>query len=202
MSTVDELFERYKAAFAAGEGSDPSPYLELVSGGDRRELSALIDGFLARGARREFTPEAFAAAQATPLARRVMASLSETWPELLPAARDRAGILRADLVTRLAEALGVTARRDKVERYYHQMEKGLLEPAGVSERVLRALSEIVGVSVERLRAAGRAIPPPPPAAAPTFARVASQPRMASRVAGSAAAEPPEWDEVDELFRGG
>ena len=201
MSTVDELFERYKAAFAAGEGNDPSPYLDQVGGGDRRELEALIDGFLARGARPSFSAEAFAAAQATPLAQRVMASLNETWPELLPAARDRAGILRSELVTRLAEALGVGPRRDKVERYYHQMEKGLLEPAGVSERVLTALSEIVGVSVERLRAAGRTLPPPP-SSAPTFARAASRSQMAAPPALRSRSAPQEWDEVDELFRGG
>lgn len=200
MTSVDELFERYKHAFAAGEGADPQPYLEQVSGGDRRELQALIDGFLARGARPAFTPEAFASARESPLAQRVMGSLSETWPELLPAARDRAGILRSDVVTRLAEALGVSSRRDKVERYYHQMEKGLLEPSGVSERVLSALGEIVNVSVERLRLAARAVPPPSSAAAPTFARVASQ--KMSRAAAPAAQEPPEWDEVDELFRAG
>jgi hypothetical protein len=199
MSTVDELFDRYKAAFAAGE-SDARPFLERVDGADRRELEALIDGFLAHGARPAYSPEAFAAAQASPLARRVMASLDETWPELLPAARDRAGLLRSDLVTRLAEALGVAPRRDKVERYYHQMEKGLLEPAGVSARVLEALSGIVGVSVERLRAAARAVPPPPPAA--TFARVASMRSAAVRAEVEPSAPAPEWDEVDELFRGG
>ena len=199
MSTVDELFDRYKAAFAAGERPDPAAFLAGVEGGDRRELAALIDGYLAGGARPSFTPEAFAAAQASPLAQRVMQSLNETWPELLPAARDRAGVLRSDLVTRLAEALGVSARRDKVERYYHQMERGVLEPAGVSDRVLRSLGEIVGVSAERLRAAARVVPPPP--AAPTFARTAFRSRMAAPAAAKAP-EPPEWDEVDELFRGG
>jgi hypothetical protein len=197
--SVDELFDRYKAAFEAGEASDPQPFLEQVSGADRRELEALVDGFLARGARRRYTPEAFAAAQASPLAQRVMAGASETWPVLLPKARDRAGILRSDLVTGLAEALGVSGRRDKVERYYHQMEKGLLEPSGVSDRVLDALSGIVGVSKERLRAAARPVTPPPVGAA--FARVASAPAPRARRA-MASPEAPEWDEVDELFRGG
>ena len=40
---------------------------------------------------------------------------------------------------RLAERLGVTSREAKVERYYHEMEQGLLPPAGVSDRVLDAL---------------------------------------------------------------
>lgn len=201
MSTVDELFDRYKAAFAAGEGTDPQAFLAQVSGADRRELAALIDGFLARGARRAYTPEAFAAAQETPLAQRVMASVSETWPVLLPRARAEAGILRSDLVTRLAEALGVGGRRDKVERYYHQMERGLLEPAGVSDRVLQALSGIVGVPAARLRAAARPVLPPPAAGA-AFTRVASRSEAAPAPASAPdSADPVEWDEVDALFRG-
>lgn len=203
MSTVDELFDRYKAAFQSGEASDPAPYLEQVSGADRRELETLIDGFLARGARRTYTPEAFAAAQASPLAQRVMDTLGETWPVLLPKARNEAGMLRSDLVGRLAAALGAGAKQEKVARYYHQMERGLLEPSGVSDRVLEALSEIVGVSKARLRAAGRAITPPPEG--PAFARSASRSAPAAPAAPPAAAsasEPPEWDEVDDLFRGG
>jgi hypothetical protein len=202
MSRVDELFEEYRAAFRSRQGSDPKPYLDQLTGTDRRELEALIDGFLARGARPRYTPEAFAAVRTSPLAQRVQASLSEAWPELLPRARDEAGILRSDLVTRLAEALGVAPKRDKVERYYHQMEKGLLDPSGVSDRVLAALAEIVGVSKERLRAAARPITPPP-AAGPTFARTASLPpaQVLSRSLDDLPA-PPEPDEVDELFRGG
>lgn len=202
MSTVDELFDRYKAAFAAGEASDPQPYLDQLAGDDRRELETLIDGFLARGARPRFTPEAFAAALDAPVARRVMASLTDAWPVLLPRARHEAGILRGDLVTRLAEALGVGGRRDKVEHYYHQMERGLLDPAGVSDRVLDALAGIVGVSKQRLRAAASQVTPPP-AAGPTFARLASAaPAAAAPAQARSAPEPEEWDEVDELFRGG
>ena len=43
MSTVDELFERYKATFLTGQGNDPTPFLEQLSGSDRRELEALWD---------------------------------------------------------------------------------------------------------------------------------------------------------------
>ena len=199
MSHVDDLFERYKAAFEAGEATDMAPYLEQVSGGDRRELEALIDGYLARGARPRYSPEAFAAARASPLAQRVMASVNETWPVLLPRARHEAGILRSDLVKRLAEALGVSGRRDKVERYYHQMERGLLDPARVSDRVLAALGEIVGLSKERLRVAARPVTPPP--AGPAFARVATR-AAAAPAPAAPPPEPVEWDEVDELFRGG
>ena len=36
MSTVDELFDRYKAAFSAGERPDPEAFLAQVAGGERR----------------------------------------------------------------------------------------------------------------------------------------------------------------------
>jgi hypothetical protein len=201
MSTVDELFDRFRAAFQAGERADPADFLTQLSGTDRRELEALIHGFLERGGRRRFDAAAFAA---DPLAQRVEATLrermTESWQTLLPTARDEAQLLRSDVVTRLAAALGVSGRRDKVETYYHQMEQGRLEPSRVSERVLAALSAIVGVSAERLRAAGRLAPPPAPGAQ-VFAR--SAPSAASMPApAKAAAAPEEWDEVDELFRGG
>jgi hypothetical protein len=120
----------------------------------------------------------------------------ETWPTLLPHARRSAELARADLVDRLAHHLGVAAQRDKVAAYYERMEQGTLPPAGVSDRVLAALAGILGVSAERLRAAGGGLTPPAAGAA-SFAR-----RSARAMAAPAAAPEPPRDRVDELFRGG
>ena len=49
---------------------------------------------------------------------------------MLPRLRDRAGLKRSTLVERLAAALGVSDRQDKVAGYYHEMEQGLLPAAG------------------------------------------------------------------------
>jgi hypothetical protein len=205
MSSVDELFDRYRAAFRNGDDPDPRPFLAQVSGTDRRELEALIEAFLTRAPAPAFD---LARAQADPITRRVVESLmadQETWRTLLPAARDAAAITRDQLVDQLAAALGVESRRDKVQRRYHEMEQGLLAPQGVSDRVLEALSRIVGVSVERLQAAGRRLAPPPAAgAAPAvFARAAPMPAPAAapKATRRAAREPGERDEVDELFLG-
>ncbi|HEY7075710.1 MAG TPA: hypothetical protein VH418_10085 [Solirubrobacteraceae bacterium] len=205
MSTVDEQFDRFKAAWRAGEAPDPRAYLARLEAPDRAELEALIDGYLARAA----APPP-AAAEPDPLTRRVMASVlertqaPETWRTLLPHARQSAELPRSDLVDRLARDLGVAAQRDKVAAYYHQMEQGTLPPAGVSDRVLAALARILGIPAERLRAAGRRLAPP--AAGPAaFARARRPARAAADPTPAAPrAQPPEppRDAVDDLFRGG
>ncbi len=86
------------------------------------------------------------------------------------------------------------------------MEQGLLLAQGVSGRVLDALGRIVGATARMLREAGHALTPPGqgPPVAPTaaFAR-----RAFAETAGATSPDAPpeqegEWDQVDELFRGG
>lgn len=203
MSTVDELFASYRAAYEAGE-ADPRPYLARVSGADRRELAALIDGFLTRVAPPPFDP-----AQQDPLTSRAVGSLmaqmrAETWRTLLPAAEAAAGLSRAEVVDRLARALGVADKRDKVHLRYHEMERGRLVPERVRPRVLESLAAILGLSVERLREAGLRMAPPPPAApaASVFARSVALPPDVPAHAPAAEPEDERWDEVDDLFQGG
>ena len=196
MSTVDELFDRFKAAWRAGEAPDPRAYGARLQPPERAEFEALIDGYLARAV----PPPT---AEPDPLTRRVVASVlermeaPETWRTLLPRARRSAGLERSELVDRLAQDLGVAGRRDKVGAYYERMEQGTLPGAGVSDRVLTALARILGISAERLRAAGRGLAPPTAGPAP-FARV----RTAHAAARPARAPEPPRDPVDELFRGG
>ncbi len=127
---------------------------------------------------------------------------------MLPRARERAKIERSQVAKRLAAALGVGEREEKVRNYYHDMEYGLIPASGVSERVLDALGEIVGVAAETIRNAGRALGPgQAPAAGTAFARTAiadesyaAAKPMAAPATEMQADEP--WDEVDQLFRGG
>ena len=79
------------------------------------------------------------------------------WPALLPRLRERAGLKRRDLVQQLAATLGVSDRQEKVERYYHEMEQGALPAAGVSDRVLEAISKLLGTTAAELRDAGTAL---------------------------------------------
>ena len=93
------------------------------------------------------------------------------------------------------------------------MEQGSLESEGVSGRVLEALGSIVGASAESLRHAGESLTggmTVEDQADPAFTRMQHPSAYADGQAVEAddrrqrdrpsASE--EWDEVDELFRGG
>src|SRR4051812_29268892 len=129
MSDVDTLLQEYIEEHRSGGEADPLAYLDRTSGADRRELAALIDGYLARAPRSEWNREAYERSDAPELVEALSTSLrgvSGAWPSLLPRLRNRARIARAELVAELASRLGAQNQREKVERYYHQMETGQL----------------------------------------------------------------------------
>jgi hypothetical protein len=201
MSDLDQLFSEYKAAHRAGN-ADPKPFLVRAAGGDRAKLAALIETYLTRSPRHEFDAGAFRdspAAAATESAQRSLAGSSGLWPTLLPRLRNQARLRRADVVAQLAARLGAQAQQQKVAAYYHQMEQGLLPAAGVSDKVLEALSAIVGYSMEGLRKAGQMPAPGPPGALPgsVFARTKSLGAPEGPASTSQSTGP---DEVDRLFR--
>jgi hypothetical protein len=209
MADVEQLLREFQRDFEAGGTLRPSDVLARVEGADRRELEALIDAHLTRAPRRSFDAAAFAASPARVLVDDLAEALqgeAGTWKAVLPRLRDAAQLRRAELVRRLAAGLGVSGREQKVARYYHEMEQGLLEPAGVSDRVLVVLAGLVGTTAERLREAGsalRAADESPPDA--TFARavVHAEEYAEMMETASAPAEPMEGpDEVDRLFTGG
>lgn len=209
MTNLDRLLAEYIAEHRAGGEADPLVYLDRAPDDQRIELAERIDAYLARAPRRAFDVAAFAASDAERTAEeieRALAGDSGLWPAILPGLRHRAGLRRGELISRLAGALGVPDRADRVAGYYHQMEHGLLPSRGVSDRVLEALGAIVGESAAMLRDAGAALHSAPgelPPAGAVFARTATS-DTPEAAAGAARPVPPadEWDEVDELFRGG
>lgn len=222
MADVETLLADFIAADRRGEAPDPLPYLERLGAADRAELAGLIDAYLVRAPRRPFDADAFAASRARPVVddlARALGGRSGRWPALLPRLRHRAELRRAQLVERLADALGAGDRTDKVGAYYHAMERGTLPADGVSDRVLEALGRIVGEGVEALREAGRALSAGAggsTATGPVFARVAVPDEAYADVDADAeeddegasvplSADPAsaaERDFVDELFTGG
>ncbi len=207
MTEVDELFSAFVAAERAGEEPDPRSYLGRVSGtAARAELGALIEAHLERAPRRAFDAERYRGSRAEA----VMSSLTGpagAWPELLPRLRDEAQLPRETVVTRLAAVLGVSDREARVHRYYHEMEHGRLRSAGVSQRVLEALGQILGTSADALRRAGEGLgevtgATGPVDAPPAFARAAPAPAGSPAPARESDTDGDEWDDIDELFRGG
>jgi hypothetical protein len=209
VTDVARLMAEYVAEHRAGGDADPRDYLSRASPAQRTELAALIDAYLVRAPRQGFDQAMFRGSSAERTVdelERAITGQAGLWPALLPRLRDRAGLKRSQLVERLAAALGVSGREDKVARYYHEMEQGRLPAQGVSDGVLEALGQLVGETAQALRQAGRGLTPPGRGAAeaptPAFARRAyTEPRAAE----PSVAPPPtqaQWDEVDELFRGG
>lgn len=208
MREVDRLFEAYKCEHGAGGDADPRGYLARASPENRRELEALIDGFLARASRREFDAGKFQGSTAERTVdelERVLGGQSGFWPSLLPRLRARAGLKRRELVERLATALEVSDKTEEVAAYYHQMEQGRLPSTGVSARVLQELGRILATAPEQLREAGRyrGAASVGPAVLPAFTRLARGDSTAGGEPPAGAVKAPEeWDEVDRLFRGG
>jgi hypothetical protein len=210
MTGVENLLAEFIAEHRGGGEADPTVYLARASPPDRLALAAMIDAYLARAPREDFDEQAFrgsTAERTVDALERSLTGWAGLWPAVLPELRDRAGLKRSELVARLAGRLGVSDRTEKVARYYHEMEQGLLPSRGVSERVLEALGGIVGESVAALREAGRALGSPTGAAGSeeavqaAFARRATAEAAAAVPAAAASGDVAEWDEVDELFRG-
>jgi hypothetical protein len=209
VTDVDRLFKEYVAEHRSGGEADPIAFLERLEGADRAELAALIDGYLQRSPGRPWDEAAYRGSAAEQLVESLRESLlgaSGSWPFLLPELRHRAEVKREDLVSRLAEALGVAGKEEKVGDYYNQMEHGLLEPEGVSDRVLDALANLLNTTRDALRRAGRSIAPGE-AGDTVFARTAiggqvDEGGMASPALPPERPDERERDEVDELFLGG
>lgn len=214
MTDPQHLLQQFIEEDRAGGTADPLAYLQRVEGADRSELEALLDGYLARAPRRAFAAEAFAgspAARTAEAINRTLVGESGRWPTLLPQLRHHAQLKRAELVERLAAALGVPGQEEKVAGYYHAMELGTLPADGVSDRVLSSLASIVGATASALRQAGSGMSDavmasaPPASPAPTFARVAEPNPDFTVAAGGVADDPgaePVLDDVDLLFTGG
>jgi len=207
MNSVETLLGEYIEEHRSGGSADPVEFLSRAAPAERRELAALIDGYLVRAPRtpldKQPSPEPRAEATIEALSRSI-GGAAGLWPALLPRLRDRTGLKRRDLVERLANSLGVSDRKPKVERYYHEMELGLLPASGVSDRVLETLARLVGTTASELRDAGTALGEAvgTDAQAEAFARVASIEESAAPAPTNVSPEPAEeWDQVDELFRG-
>lgn len=203
MSTPTEAFEAFRAAFERGEQPNPIDYLETVTGRDRLALDTMIDRYLTEDAPlRSFDPQAFAAAQETPLMQRIASVVADAplaWPSLLPALRQQAGLRRVDLAEQLARDLDLAGHEPLVAAAYHEMEAGQLTSRTVKEPVLQALSRLLDTTIEGLRRAGEAVTPRPAAAA-GYARGAAGDEALYRNALDALGDAEAQQRVDELFR--
>ena len=94
------------------------------------------------------------------------------WPELLPRLRSRSGLSLRDVAAQLLTRFGsAPARPDRTTDYLGRLERGELEPARVSRRLLDALGETLGAGGATLRDAatfGQGVPVAPAAGGALF----------------------------------
>jgi transcriptional regulator with XRE-family HTH domain len=132
------------------------------------------------------------------------------WPRLVPELRARAGLSIPQLAARIVERFRLgRGAEGRAADYLERMERGELEPARVSRRLLDALGDLLGVSAGTLADAGGLGRELRPAAAGgtlfradagAGERVARDVDALSRAAMAPAPEP--LDDVDRLFVGG
>ncbi len=191
-SHAELLFEEFAASFARGEAPDVRDFLERA-GDDRDELATLLDGYLA----------AVPAPAPSDETRAVFAELLPTEASTPPmlAARVRLGMPRSKVVRFLVRMLGVDERQEeKVARYYHELETGLLDPERVAPLVWHNLAKLFGTHIRSLMV--RPNDPPPAMVAAFYRR--SDDVVQGAESPALAAEPaplPERDYVDTLFTG-
>jgi hypothetical protein len=183
---VGELFDDFVASFSAGGDPDVLDYLTRA-GARRAELATLLDAFLAAAAPPEPSEEKVAA----------MRAWIAGQPPLLDL-RVRRGLKAEAVVERLRELLVLPARALGALRVaYHELETGLLDPAGVDRSVWDALREILGANVRDLAA----LRPAPPAAAPAFRASAADVPVEDMPLPALESGAETDEEVDRLFRG-
>jgi hypothetical protein len=200
-----ELFEAFKREFTAHGYADPCEYLADLEGIQRAELLGLIDAYLDRapaGAIDNVAYPTSAAAQVVDALDQVAAQPAGMLPIVLPRLRRRANLRRAELAKRLASELGLGGKEKRIEEAYHELETGQLDSAGLTRSLLEALGKILGESADVLREFGRHLGRPSATPAPPAVAFGRQAPRATGPPRTPTSEGDEWDEVDELFRGG
>ena len=191
-SDAELLFEEFAASFARGEAPDVRDFLERA-GAERDELATLVDGYLA----------AVPAPAPSDETRAVFAELLPTEASTPPmlAARVRLGMPRSKVVEFLVRMLGARQEQEeKVARYYHELETGLLDPERVSPMVWHHLAKLYGTHIRSLMT--RPNEPPPAMVAAYYRRSdAAFAPLASREVVAEPAPLPERDHIDTLFTG-
>jgi len=185
--SVFELFDEYAAAYARGERPRAHVYLERAGEG-ADELARLLEGYVQ--------------AALVPAPDEDTIALVGAWLEGQPPLvelRARRGLRVEDVVEALVKGLGLDgAKRAKVKSYYQRLEGGLLEPAGVAEKVWLVLGRLVPGAEEAAAWRPRQVE-----AADMFLRVSEAESAPALAAGRAnpASEETE-DEIDRLFLSG
>jgi hypothetical protein len=207
---LDQILSDFMDAWNAGRRPDVGEYLARVPpGAERQELAEQITTWLTWAPTPDYDDATYDAIAAEPVVREVVAAVEQPaglWPALLARLRSRSRMSTAEVASAISEPLGIAGQEAKAAGYLDDMESGRLDPAGVSRRVLEALARVLGVRDTDLAAAGDLGWTPRPAgvflrAEPGVAEETT-PHLEILAEAMAAPSQEQWDQVDELFRGG
>lgn len=197
MTSIDALFEELVARWTRAEPLDVDGLLERA-GTQADDLARLIDAFFERAPRR--APSSQAREAVTAIAARL-----ENEPPLV-SARVAARRRVRDLTQALTAGCGLPADAEGLVRsYYQRLEGGLLDPAGVSDRIWGVLDKLIGIRARELAQTGFSRRQGPhPAASLVFQRVATSDFPASAGPGRVMTQQPPDEirrKVERLFTG-
>lgn len=215
MSSTDALLNEFIDAWNAGGRPSVRDLLSRVPEGEERDrLAGELDAWLALAPTPRYDEASRAAIRIEPAVQRLFAAIERdagAWPELLPSLRTRARLSVQQLAQALAQRFALPARDvDRTKTYLERMERGELEPARVSRRLLEGLGAVLGVEAVSLADAGALGRGLRPAAAggALFRADGEPPSWVAEdleVLGAAAlqaAPASPLDDVDRLFVGG
>lgn len=208
--SADQILSQFIDAWNAGERPDVDDYVARAAENDRAELAEQLIAFLSVAPTPAYSDETLAAIRAEALAG---TAPGPVLPQLLARLRARLGLTPPELAEKVVGELGLADdAQPKAAGYLERLERGTLDPAGVSRRVFDALARVFAVPRSELEGAadlgGWLAPVAAPAAAPVFRAerraAAEQVSDHLEVLADALRTPARTprDEVDELFLGG
>ena len=207
---AERVLSEFIDAWNAGRRPDVEEHLARAPAEQRRELAEQLLAFVSFAPTPSYGDAELAAIRAEPVvagALRAAGARGGLLPALLPRLRARRSLTTAALAAELVGALGLARdRAAKTASYLDRLERGELEPARISRRVLEALARLLGVPLAELEGAGE----PSgwgPRPAPVFRAERDAADAVGRhleLLGDALAAPggEGRDEVDDLFLGG
>lgn len=206
MSTTDQLLGQFIEAWNAGERPDVREYLARASDRDRSELADLLSAWLELAPTPAWDEATLSKISQEPALRSALdAAAAEPVPvgEQVLTLRERAGLGVAEVGRRLARLFEVDDEARATE-YLEELERGELDPGGLSRRLLAGLAAILGAGRDELTLQ------PAMSSGQTFFRAegdadewfADGIDALSRAALSPAPASGPLDELDRLFVGG